>query len=440
MEDKKRINLGLRGWILVIYQALAFLTFTAFTNYPLNILSDLYGGAQTISTIYTICILLGIVVQLILSRYIGKIRSVKAMSAIFGILSLVLALCLMLLPASAAWLVCYGAECLFSTLYATFSVGILVGQWFPRRKGTIMGIATFAFPIANGVIGVFAGNVFAKGYPDVFGAFLPFFAICLVGLLLGILFIRDYPEQCGCYRDNDRSMTPEAARKMLEMEIEAKKTSIWTLSNTLKSRDFWFITIPMGALLMCSVGMMTQTQAILGQYAEELAPIGGFAVVMAGICVVACFGSWLLGVLDTKFGTRLSVLISVVVMLAGGILGSIANVNCLLASLFCLAIFMGAGSNFTVSASAQYWRREDFSNVFSCVNPVANILQAIGPMMIAVVGSARGYQASFAVTAVIGVISLIFIVAFRPSHLQKTDNQYRIAAGKQADDVLAGRR
>lgn len=172
---------------------------------------------------------------------------------------------------------------------------------------------------------------------------------------------------------------------------------MWTLGNTLKSRDFWFITIPMGALLMCSVGMMTQTQAILGQYAEELAPVGG-------------------------------------------ILGSIANVTCLLASLFCLAIFMGAGSNFTVSASAQYWRREDFSNVFSCVNPIANILQAIGPMMIAMLGTTSGYQTSFAATAVIGVISLVLILAFRPAHLQQTDNRYRVAAGKQADDALVGRR
>lgn len=435
--QKKSVNFGFRGWMLLIYQAIAFFTFTVFTNFPMNILADLYGGAQKISTIYTIATFVGIVVQLVLSRYIGRMKSVKALGAAFGGISLVLALGIMLIPMSqpVLWQICYFLETLFVTMYATFALGILVGHWFPRRKGTVMGIATFAFPITNGVIGLFAARVFSKGYPDVFGAFLPFFIIALAGLLIGLIFVKDYPEQCGAYRDNDRSFTPEAAQAMLAQEIENKKTSVWTLGNTLKSRDFWFVTVPMGALLMCSVGMMTQTSAILGTYAEL-----PFATVMAGSCVVACFGSWLLGVLDTKLGTRTAIIISVIVMIVGGILGVIHGAGWLLASFVCLSIFEGAASNFTVSAAAQYWRREDFANVFACVNPIANILQAAGPMMIAGILFSRGYQMVFAVSAGIGVVCLILILLFSPAHVKTTDDKYRAAAGKPLDDVLAGRK
>lgn len=435
--QKKSINLGFRGWMLLIYQAIAFFTFTVFTNFPMNILADMYGGAQKISTIYTIATLLGIVIQLVLTRFIGKMKSVKALGVSFGAISLVLALGIMLIPMSqpVLWQVCYFLETLFVIMYATFALGILVGQWFPRRKGTVMGIATFAFPITNGVIGLFANSVFGKGYPDVFGAFLPYFIISVVGLLIGVIFIKDYPEQCGAYRDNDKEFTPEVAQAMLAKEIENKKTSVWTLGNTLKSRDFWFLTVPMGALLMCSVGMMTQTSAILGNYAEL-----PFATVMAASCVIACFGSWLLGVIDTKIGTKKAIVISVIIMIIGGIFGAIHGAGWLLASFFCLSIFEGAASNFTVSAAAQYWRREDFSNVFACVNPIANILQAAGPMMIATILFSKGYQTVFAVSTFIGVVCLVLILLFKPTHVKETDDKYRARVGKPLDDALVGRK
>lgn len=435
--QKKSVSFGFRGWMLVIYQAIAFFTFTVFTNYPMNILADFYGGAQTISTIYTFATLLGIVVQLVLSRYIGKLKSVKALGVAFGAISLVLAVGVMAIPMEQAglWQMCYFLETLFVTMYATFALGILVGQWFPRRKGTVMGLATFAFPITNGVIGLFASSVFSKGYPDVFSAFLPYFIIGVVGLLIGVIFIKDYPEQCGAYRDNDREFTPEVAQAMLKQEIENKKTSVWTLGNTLKNRDFWFVTVPMGALLMCSVGMMTQTSAIIGTYAEL-----NYATVMAMSCVVACFGSWLLGVLDTKLGTKKAIVISVVLMILSGVIGAIQGAGCLMVSFVLLSIFEGAASNFTVSAAAQYWRREDFSNVFACVNPIANILQAAGPMMIANILFTKGYQMVFAVTAGIGVVCLVLILLFSPSHVKEADDGYRAKAGKPLDDALVGRK
>ncbi len=437
MQKKQSIGIGFRGTMLLIYQFLAFFTFIVFTNWPMNILADMYGGAAKISTIYTAATVVCIIVQLILSRFIGKLKSIKALGVIFGVITIITALGIMLIPPSqpGLWQGCYFLVTLFSIIYCTFSLGILVGQWFPRRKGTIMGIATIAFPVGNGLIGAFAGAVFAKGHPDVFGAFLPFLIISLVGLLIGIIFVKDYPEQCGAYRDNDKSITPEEAKAMMEQEIEAKKTTVWTLRHTFTNRDFWFITIPMGALLMCSVGMMTQTKSILGNYPEL-----PFAGVMGGVMIISIFGSWLLGVLDTKFGTKKAVLISVIIMIVGGVFGTVRSAPALLIAFVCLSVFMGAASNFTVSAAAQYWRREDFSSVFAKVNPIANILQAAGPMMIAILLSTIGYHIAFTVTAVIGVISLILIFMFSGKHVKEIDDKYRMAAGKPLDDVLVGRR
>ena len=437
MQQKKSINFGFRGWMLIVYQAIAFLTFISFTNYPMNILPDFYGGAQIISTLYTVATIICVVIQLILSRFIGKIKNIKMLSVILGAVSLVLALGIMSIPPeqTALWQVCYFLECLCVILWCTFTLGILVGQWFPRRKGTVMGIATFAFPLGNALIGLFADNVFKTGAPTIFSAFLPFFIIGVVGLAIGVFFIKDYPEQCGGFRDNDSSMTPEAAKAMMEAEIKAKETSVWTLGNSLKSGDFWFVVLPMGFLLLCAVGMMTQTASILGVFEKELEPIGGFAAVMGGIAILACVGSWLLGVLDTKYGTKAAIVISVIVMTIGGVFGIIHNAGCLLAALACLAIFMGASSNFTVSSAARYWRREDFANVFAAVNPIANILQAAGPMIIAILITTQGYQYAFGLVGILGVVSIILICMFKPDRVKVVDDKLRAAAGLSPDEV-----
>ncbi len=447
MEQKKSINFGFRGWMLIIYQALAFLTFMVFTNYPLNVLADLYGGSQVISVIYTVAMICGVIIQLIASRFIGKIKNIKVITIILGVISLVLALIIMLLPMgpSFIWQAVYFLECLIVTTWCTFSVGILMGQWFPRRKGTAMGIATLAFPIGNALVGLFAGNVFAlaeqgMGPPQIFSSFLPFLIVGVIGLLIGAFFVKDYPEQCGAYRDNDKSITPEMGKAMMEQEIQAKKNSAWKTHKTLSSKDFWLITLPMGFLLFGSVGMMTQTMSILGGYAEQLAFIGGFEAVMPMIAVVACIGSWLLGVLDTKYGTRFALIVSSLFMIVAGIAGAITNVAALLIALACLAIFMGASSNFTVSGAAQYWRREDFPSVFAVVNPIANILQAIGPMVIAILISTSTYSSAFIMVGVLGAISLIMMLLFKPSSVKAADDKYRKAAGLPLDDVLVGRK
>ncbi len=442
MQQKKTVNFGFRGWMLIIYQAIAFLTFMAFTNYPMNILADMYGGAQKVSMIYTISIVIGIIAQIIIAKFVGKIKNIKNVSLILGLISLLLALGIVFIPPSSLglWQLCYGLETFFVVLYSTFTIGVLVGQWFPRRKGTVMGIATFAFPIANGLVGLFAGSVFRGPAPDLFGAFLPFIIVSVVGLAIGAIFITDYPEQCGAYRDNDRSITPEVAKAMMEAEIKAKANSVWTVGKTLKVRDFWFITVPMGFLLFCAVGLMTQTMLILGNFGEELQKVGGFGIVMLGVAVVACLGSWLIGVLDTKLGTKTAIVISVAIMIIGGFVGSVHTLTALLIGMACVAIFMGASSNFTVSAAAQYWRREDFPSVFACVNPIANAIQAVGPVVIAVLATTRGYQSAFVAVGIVGVVGMVLILLFSGKHVKIVDDKYRKAAGLVLDDALVGRK
>jgi len=127
-------------------------------------------------------------------------------------------------------------------------------------------------------------------------------------------------------------------------------------------------------------------------------------------------------------------------MTLAGIAGAIPNVVFLLIGMFFVAIFMGASSNFTVSAAAQYWRREDFPSVFASVNPIANVIQAFGPMVIAILATTQGYQAAFVAIGILGILSVVLIFLFNARHVKLADDQYRKAAGLPLDDELLSRK
>ena len=438
----KNLNFGARGWLLLVYQTLAFVAFTVFSNWPMNVLADLYGGTTKLSTLYTSGAVIAIIIQLILAMFIGKLKSVKRFGAIIGAIAMIFIVAIMFVPPTMqqVWQVCYFVECIFGPMWATFAIGTLVGQWFPTKKGTFMGIATLAFPIVNGLTGAFAASVFAGGMPNPTKAFMPYFVICLIGFLIGVFVIRDYPEQCGCYRDNNKNMTPEMAKQMLEEEIENKKTSLWRTGGCFASRDYWLVTIPAGFLLMFSVGTMTQTSSIIGAYGEAMDPYGGFAGVMVMIMIFGVLGSFILGLIDSAIGTKKAMIIACIVMLLSGVFGMQKGAFTTVIALVLLAVFMGASSNFTVSVAAQYWRREDFSSVFSVINPVANLLSAIGPMIIAITMVKNGTFGVFGIIMVAGIIGVILMLLFSPKNIKKVDDKRRERAGKVIDDALVGRK
>ena len=486
MNQKKAIGFGFRGWMLILFQAIAYITYQVFTQYPLNILADFYGGANLVSRYYSICAVVGIFIQLLLVGPISRLKNLKAFCCTLGGVSLVLAFFVMTQPAGPLWYICYSLINVTSVLYATMTLGLLVGQWFPTRKGTVMGIATLAFPIANGLLGPFANSVFggvagaaagaaeammatapdvggavfgilesgdvvgaaaAAGVntaPIVMGAFLPFFIVSIVGWLIGLIFIKDYPEQVGAFRDNDKNMTPEVANAIMMAEIENKKTSVWTIGNTIKNREFWFSTITNALLLGTAIGLMSQSNAILtnavpaGKDPDAFYTTGMMLVMIFGI-----IGSFVLGLIDTKIGTRKAMIISTCLMIVAGVFGIVGNSTILPAMIF-VALFMGAASNFGVSCAAQYWRREDFGRIFMISSPIGSLISSASPAVVAgLMFGAMGYKGPtgvFVLTAICGVVSLVCMLLFKPAHIKAVDDKYREKAGKELDDALLGRK
>ena len=475
--EKKSIGFGGRGTILMIYQFLAYCGYCAFTNFPQNVMSSFYGGTNVTTLMNLIGSLLGYcVTYFIVAPNIGKIKNMKRVGVIMGIVALAFCAGICLIPKEmpTLWCICFVCVLISTQLWACFFVTQLIGNWFPRRKGTVMGIVTMSFPIITGIcLGLFYGHFYgtlgASGGDFTIArvvAFSPYWIAALVGLLLCVFFLKDFPEQCGAYRDNDKNFTPEMANEMLMRELEARKVSPWKRSKIWGCKDWWFQAIPTALLLACAMAFMVQIMPLLQSYGTQLDVLAipsfslmqdGYYAVLFGLSIFACFGSWLLGVLDTKFGTKTAVFITSIIMLIAGVLGMIDNVWCSVAACWMLGLFMGASSNFGLSSIVRYWRLEDYPSVMSGAPPVSTIIGAGFPFLVSVIskigltpqqiddlnngveGAVANYKYSFAFVGIMAIVCIICNRLFQPRGIAEYDRKLRIEAGLEADDVLFDR-
>jgi len=467
MQQKQSLSFGPRGNLLLVYQFLAYCGYCAFTNFPQNVMSDYYGGQTTTTLMNLIGSLVGyLITYFVVAPRIGKMKSVKRVGLIIGVISLIFcgAICVTPPTMPVLWCVFFVMVLITTQLWACFFATMLIGNWFPRRKGTVMGIVTMSFPLVTGIcLSLFFTHFYSKFGANMalyhgdlakavvranISAFSPYWIAALIGILICAIFLKDFPEQCGAYRDNDKSFTPEMAQQMMIQEVEARKKSVWKRSKIWGCKDWWLLAIPNSLLLSCAMAFMVQIMAVLNGYGEQLnfLAIPGFILtstgvntVLFGLSIFAMFGSWLLGVIDTKYGTKTAVFITSIIMLLAGVLGMLNNAACAVAACWMLGLFMGASSNFGLSGIVRYWRQEDFPSVYSGAPPLGTVIGAVFPFLVATIAAKFTYSGAFLFVAIMAVVCIVCNRLFNPLGIAKYDNKLREAAGLPADDLLVER-
>jgi len=463
MENSQSMpkGFGFRGWMLMIYQMLAYVGYVAYTSYPVNVLSShIAGGTETTTLVTLVGTLLSFfITYVIVAPRIGRIRNQKAVSLLFGCISMAIAVLIMVInpeKSTVLWCIVFGIGLLTFPLWANTMTTILIGNWFPRKKGTVMGIVTLSYPLASAI----CLSLFTGGHAAVLASsgslikanlvsWAPFFIACVIGLIICAIFIKTYPEDCGCFRDNDKSFTKEKADAMLAVELENRKKSVWKRSKIWGCKQWYLCSIPTSLLITCSVAFMVQIVPALISFESQLCifAIPGFTLMKYGFTSVlfmmgifAMVGSYILGLIDTKYGTKTAIFVTSIIMTACGVLGAIPNVWTLFIATLLLGIFMGAGSNFGFSALVRYWRPEDFPSVYTGAPPIATVINAIFPYIFAAIGASKfGYNGTFAFVAICGIVAVVLNRLFDPKKLADYDNKLRVEAGLEANDVLYSR-
>ena len=458
MQQKKSIGFGTRGTLLMIYQVLAYVGYTVFTNYPQNVLSQYYGGTQTTTAMNLVGGILGyLITYFIIAPRIGRIKNMKRVGLIIGLISMVFCALICVIPPTmrTLWCINFVIVLITTQLWGCFFVTMLIGNWFPRRKGTVMGIVTIAFPVVTGIL----LNLFMIQFYSVLGrtgsllkaclsSFAPYWFLSLIGMGICAIWLKDYPEMVGAYRDNDKSFTPEMAQQMLMAELEARQRSVWKRSKIWGCVDWWLFAIPNSMLLSSAIALMVQIIPVLMSYNEQLKALAvpgfilmseGYSAVLFGLAIFAIAGSYILGLIDTRYGTRFAVGLTLCFMLAAGIIGSFNNVYCVIAACWLLGIYMGAASNFGLSGIVRYWRQEDFQAVMSGAPPLGTVIGAGYPFIVASIAARFTYNGAFTFIGICAVIGMVCLALFNPRRLAKYDNKLRAEAGLPTDDLLERR-
>lgn len=402
-----KMNFGFRHWMVIFMGFCALFFAGSVQNESLNVviprLTELHGWSDaTISMTSTVATIIGALFVLVWGQLTERFGSKK-----FALLALALSV----VGFASTGLVTNLPEYIIFriiTVIGTLStmnyfVAIIATNWFPTKKGIAMGYITVGNNVAS-LAALWILNFLWNGLGFAVGS-IGYAAIGLIPILILGILIPEYPEQCGCYPDNDTSMTREQAEKLLEEGRRYEKESAWTIGKLLRTPQVWKLGVSLGLLCLCISGILTHLVAIfVDRGFTETQGILGMSVVSA----IAIPMSILLGVLDARKGAKFACIVLAVVMAVCYFVSLVpAQWSVVFAALAAAAV-MGCLNNMATSLPASIFGRYDMKRAQSVVLPIMQVLQAIGVGLTGVVADATG--GFTAVLAIMGCCSVVAIL------------------------------
>lgn len=400
-------NFGPRGWLLVIGMMICTFVAGACGNDGLNTIIPKFvarfGWEQaTLTVLASVSGYISAVALAIMGVIVHK----------FGARNLLVFTMACLAVAIFGWSFATSLPAYFVVIIILYSVsngvglcmGILVSNWFPTKKGLVMGWTTMGFNLAT--VGINWLLVFGWNHFGWHGGFNLFAAVAVIGFLMVLLFVREFPEDCGCFPDNDKTLSPEKAKAMRDEGLRYTQTSPWTVKKLLTTPQTWLIAIVYGCIMMMVVGCISQLVPTVKSY--------GFSQTFALACMSAAgvcgfFGSYLTGWIDTKFGTKRATMLmmgweilTVIVFVA-----PLGNWSVILATVM-LGIIIGGANNLCSSMTTQVFGRYDQKKAYSVIWTIFTVVRSCGVGLVGVIAARTGtYAASWAALGAIIVLALI---------------------------------
>lgn len=285
----------------------------------------------------------------------------------------------------------------------------LVSNWFPLKKGAVMGWITAGMPLGT-AIGVRIFNWTLSVTGDYKACYYFFAAIFILLAIWGYTSFRNYPEELGYFPDNDKSMTREKANALLEEGKRYAAESPWTFLNLVKTWQFWALCL--------GVSMMEFYGNIITQMIANLSEAGYSSAVSANMMLltslVACVASVLWGILDSHIGPKKAILCILAVSALGGVSRFIGNSvpGMVWISLICTGSVLGGAPNMTVSLVSTIWGRYNFKKVFGAILAVTTCFAAPGATIHAAVAEVSNYGVAYLVSGGFAFFGLLLVAFF----------------------------
>ena len=415
------LNLGAKGFIVVLLSFLSCYMYSALTSDSLNITVDIFIGMginpAVIGILPTVATFIGILASIIFGAISeNRLRwtwgCAMVLTGIFAIIWSRAVPTVSTVTYAIGYLACYSFT-LVSAMLLSFNA---LANWYPRKRGVALGIATAGFPLSaattSAVCGGFAGSNNLTGFYVVYGA------IALVVGIIILAYVRDYPEEKGAFPDNDRNFDAATAQREHQAALQYLKTSKWTVRKCLTTPRMWQLWLSVSISGFLSMGIMSNfVPKFTAVNHYEMGQILG----MLGIVGISAIpGSIFVGWLDVQIGTKKTGIFVNVLGIAVILMLLQPTMPLHYVALPCLGVMLGGSSNIMTSTTAAIWGRYDFQNAFRVIQPLNSVMTGIGISVVSIVGrSSAGYQGAYTVMLILQIIGAIAMCLLKVEHIDK---------------------
>ncbi len=297
-----------------------------------------------------------------------------------------------------------------------YGIAYLIGNWFPKKKGAVMGIATVGFNLGGIIINPFLQVLFKN--INLGPTFCVYGALCVIPIILIIAFVPEYPEKCGDYPDNDASETSADTAAILEEQEQMKKDSPFTVKKLLMTKQMWNIMIANGLMMMCTAVGSQLIAAIMERGYTQTAATGLYSV----YSVIAIPFSIVLGFIDQKTGTKKAGVLVGFISAAGLFFLAAPGTWALWVGLICCAFLNGTSNNMLASTVVYIFGRYDYQNAYGIIYPLMNCISSGGVGLTAIVTNLTGsFRAIFIFYGCSCLVVGILYVLLRDKMIGRTD-------------------
>lgn len=406
---KESFNLG-KGWNLMAFAILAMLVTNAGVNDGLNVaLPEIAKGAglnyELCLSMGTVAGFVGVAMMMVIAKIRDRIGSRKMSAILFIIFGLTY--CFMFLRATN--IVVYGlSQCIMvSCGQGCFYLctGPMQSDWFPKKRGVVNGISTIGANIGTAILAPLMTLLLTiADYKTSFSIF------GIAAIILGIFAfftLRDDPVDAGMYPDNVTKEVYEAEYK--ELKKSDDYVSDWTLPKMLTCKEVWLAAIVPGFITLGLLGIITQ----FVQRNTALGLSNGVAIsAMTVAGLVGIVGSYAIGFLDTKVGTKLACMIYCAIFALGIVFNLLADIwlPFVYISIFIVGFSLGGSTNMSLSFPASIFGVLDYPKVNGVIFPINYCIGCLNFVVNAVVMKVTGsLTGAYVVYLILFIINIIIV-------------------------------
>lgn len=420
------VAFGPWGWFHIIYMLLMFWFYVGMINDGSNNVADsiaerMLGSADLAGTISTcnsiagilgvlIFILVGVINRKIGARFTSGINCIIAGFTYIGVFNA---------PNLVFYTIMMALTCGMIMSAGYLCGGVIVANWFPKKKGIVMGYTTMGHNLATAAFVPLI--LFLVGRFGVANACYPIAVACIALGIVGLIFVRDTPFARGYYPDNVNETIYNQYYDTGSEEDESEKDGGWMVGKLLKCDQTWAAAVTTGIFQICSVGTMSQ---MINRTTNGFGFSTTTAATIMSVCaVVGVAGSFLIGVLDQKIGTKRAMIVFGIWYATALVFNFTNTMVGFWVSIVMIGIGIGGSANFTTSLPTSIFGRQGYDRVNSVLFPIQGIITALtfainGAVMNMTGGNVRY---AYAIDACLALINVVLIIVFVKDHKYNRD-------------------